>query len=87
MLALDMLLIVSALENVDEGNAKPSKVRCQSSFMRGLLRSNGSGTRISGSNGSSTRNSGNSDGSDARSSYFRVLMEAPWIWSNGKSCM
>ena len=43
MLALDMLLIVSALENVDEGNAKPSKVKCQSSFMRGLLCSNGSG--------------------------------------------
>ena len=43
MLALDMLLIVSALENVVEGNAKPSKVKCQSSFMRGLLRSNVSG--------------------------------------------
>ena len=33
MLALDMLLIVSALENAVEGNAKLNKVKCQSSFM------------------------------------------------------
>ena len=35
MLALDMLLIVSALENAVEGNDKLNKVKCQSSSFMG----------------------------------------------------